>query len=196
MSTRTAELLMAITMAAFSAYLMWNSTELPIGWLPGEGPGGGFWPFWLAAVMLASCGWIIVNWLRRVSPPSKSKLPFFEPGVLSSVGPAAAALILTVILFDGAGLPGFDGLGVYLALPLFLAFYMKVMGRHSWLATIVTMVSVPIVTFVFFEAMLSITLPKGVTEPYFEPIYARVYQCPTQPSWSAKLNCFVFLDQP
>ena len=65
MTVRTAELLMAIMMGAFSIYLMYKSTELPIGWIEGEGPGGGAWPFWLAAIMLVCCLGILYNWYRR-----------------------------------------------------------------------------------------------------------------------------------
>ena len=38
---RMAELVMAVCLAIFSAGIMWKSTELPIGWIPNEGPGGG-----------------------------------------------------------------------------------------------------------------------------------------------------------
>ena len=60
---RVAELVMAIAMAVFSLLLMWKSTELPIGWIPGEGPGGGAFPFWLSAAMLLCCIAIIVRWV-------------------------------------------------------------------------------------------------------------------------------------
>ena len=50
---RMAEIVMGLVMGVFSLYLMWKSAELPIGWIPDEGPGGGAWPFWLAAGMLA-----------------------------------------------------------------------------------------------------------------------------------------------
>jgi hypothetical protein len=55
MSVRVAELAMAILMGVFSLYLMVKSAELPIGWIPDEGPGGGAWPFWLSVMMLLSC---------------------------------------------------------------------------------------------------------------------------------------------
>ena len=55
MTTRSAELLMAIVMGLFSIGLMWKSTELEIGWIPDRGPGGGAWPFWLSAAMLVCC---------------------------------------------------------------------------------------------------------------------------------------------
>ena len=45
---RVAEFVMAFFMGLFSLYLMWKSTELPIGWIPNEGPGGGAFPFWLS----------------------------------------------------------------------------------------------------------------------------------------------------
>jgi hypothetical protein len=65
MTVRTAELLMAILMGVFSIYLMVKSTELPIGWVEDEGPGGGTWPFWLSTIMLISCGGILYNWFRK-----------------------------------------------------------------------------------------------------------------------------------
>jgi len=75
----------------------------------------------------------------------------------------------------GIGVGGFEGIGFYGALPLFLLFYLKVMGNHSWLTAIGLAVLIPVITFLFFEIMLKITLPKGMTEPLFLPIYAFFY---------------------
>ncbi len=61
--------------------------------------------------------------------------------------------------------------GVYVAVPLYLIFYMRVMGRHSWAVTGALALSMPVVTFFFFEIALRKTLPKGVTEPLFYPLY-------------------------
>ncbi len=72
---RVAEFVMALFMALFSLYLMWKSTELPIGWIPDEGPGGGAFPFWLSLGMLLCCLWMIVRWITRKSPPSRSTAP-------------------------------------------------------------------------------------------------------------------------
>ncbi len=62
---RVAELSMAVVMAIFSLYLMWKSTELPIGWIPNAGPGGGAFPFWLSLGMLLCCLWMIGRWVRK-----------------------------------------------------------------------------------------------------------------------------------
>ena len=112
MTVRTAELLMALLMTVFSVYLMYKSAELPIGWIEDEGPGGGFWPFWLAAVMLLSCGGILFNWVRKSTDIAASLETYIEKGVLWDVGLVAGSLIITVFLFHW--------IGVYFALPLFL----------------------------------------------------------------------------
>ena len=70
---RRAEIVAAILLAVLSVYLMWKSAELPIGWIADEGPGGGAFPFWLAAIMLVCCLWTMVNWYRHLTPPSISK---------------------------------------------------------------------------------------------------------------------------
>ena len=76
---RIAEVATAAILGLFSIYLMWKSGE-PAGWNPnaerfdniafieGEGPGSGFWPFWLAAIMLVCCACTAWNWYRRRTP--------------------------------------------------------------------------------------------------------------------------------
>ena len=163
MSVRTAELLMAIMMGIFSIYLMVKSYELPIGWIEGEGPGGGAWPFWLSAVMLISCFGILFNWYRKHGPIATSKKIYIEPHVLVDVAAVTGSLIVTVGLFSI--------IGIYGALPLFLIFYLRVLGKHSWRLTSALAIGIPVVIFYFFEITLKIILPKGITEPLFIPLY-------------------------
>jgi hypothetical protein len=163
MTVRTAELLMALLMAAFSIYLMVKSTELEIGWIDEEGPGGGTWPFWLATIMLISCGGILFNWFRKHGSIATSTKTYIEAHVLGDVAAVAGALIVTVALFSF--------IGIYGALPLFLIFYLRFMGKHSWSLTATLTVLIPVVIFYFFEITLKIILPKGITEPLFIPLY-------------------------
>ncbi|MBT8433606.1 MAG: tripartite tricarboxylate transporter TctB family protein [Gammaproteobacteria bacterium] len=163
MTVRTAELLMAILMGVFSIYLMVKSAELPIGWIEEEGPGGGTWPFWLSTIMLISCGGILYNWLRKKGSVATSNKTYIEAHVLGDVAAVAGALIVTVALFSFVG--------VYGALPLFLIFYIRFLGKHSWGLTAALTVGIPVVTFYFFEITLKIILPKGITEPLFLPLY-------------------------
>ncbi len=161
---RLAELVMAVALATLSAYLMWKSAELPIGWIPGSGPGGGAFPFWLSAGMLASTLWIIVRWARRSSPVARSTETYMDGQTLKLFIVGAGSLTALV----GATYL----IGIYGAVPLYLAFYMRYMGQHPWTTIAAVAIPAPIFTFFFFEIALHITLPKGLTEPLFYPLYA------------------------
>ncbi|PWJ19324.1 hypothetical protein SAMN05421539_104259 [Jannaschia seohaensis] len=93
-------------LALFSLYLMWKSAELPIGYIRGQGPGGGAWPFWLSAVMPGSCGVIALRWWRRESPPSRSEEPMLDSygwRTLAQVGGIVVFVaLIDVILIYGA----------------------------------------------------------------------------------------------
>ncbi len=164
---RMAELVMAVVMAVFSLYLMWKSAELPIGWIPGEGPGGGAWPFWLATGMLLCCIAIVYRWAKRLTPESRSEEVYMDSRALKLFLLNAGALAAMIGLFHIVG--------AYGAIPAFLIFYLRFMGGHSWRLTGTFAVVTPVITFLFFEIALQKTLPKGVTDPWFEPIFAFFY---------------------
>lgn len=166
---RLGEIITAGIMALLSIYLMWKSTELNIGYIEGEGPGGGFWPFWLSAIMLICTGFIAFNWVRRSSPPSQS-----EEVLLDRYGKKMLVLV-------GGGLLGFIALvniiSMYGAMAVFLVYYLRFLGRHTWTLTLILTTTLPIGFFFFFEALMRVTLPKGMqfTEPFFNILYNIIY---------------------
>ncbi len=160
---RAAELVMAVVMAAVSVALMWKSTELPIGWIPGEGPGGGAFPFWLSAGMLICCVVVMINWYNKSSPPSRSDDTYMDSHAIKSFVMVAGSLAVMIALIHV--------IGVYFAVPLYIIFYVRFYGRHSWKTTSMLALGMPVVTFFFFEIALRKTLPKGFTEPLFYPLY-------------------------
>ena len=164
---RTAELVMAVVLGVFSLYLMWKSAELPIGWIAGEGPGGGSWPFWLSAIMLLCCFAIVYRGVKRLTPESRSEEPFMTDQTIKLFALNAGSLAVMIGLFHIVG--------AYGAIPAFLIFYLRFMGGHSWRLTGIFAFFTPIATFLFFEIALQKTLPKGYTDPWFEPIFAFFY---------------------
>jgi hypothetical protein len=66
-------------------------------------------------------------------------------------------------------------IGLYLSLMVFLLFYIKYIGRHTWTVTICLMIGVPVFVFCLFEWALQIPLPKAGTESWFYPIYDLMY---------------------
>lgn len=167
MSVRSAELLMAILLAVASVALMIKSAELRIGWVPERGPGGGAWPFWLSTGMLICCLATIWRWFKGVTPESRSTEVYISRRTLALVGTTVIALTLLLI--------GTSYIGIYFSLMLFMFFYVKFMGNHSWLTAILFTVLTPIFIFCLFEWALTISLPKGISEPLFYPIYDLMY---------------------
>jgi putative tricarboxylic transport membrane protein len=166
---RLGEIITAGVLALFSIYLMVESADLNIGYIKGEGPGGGAWPFWLSAIMLICTVFIAFNWYRRTSPPSQSTEP-----VLDEFGKKNLVLV-------GGGLLGFIALiniiSMYGAMAVFLIYYVRFLGRHSWLLTLILAIALPIAFFFFFEGLMRITMPKGLdfTEPFFNVLYDIIY---------------------
>ena len=160
---RKAEFIMAIVMGLFSIGLMWKSTELPIGWIPGSGPGGGAFPFWLAVGMLLCCIIILIRWFIGSSPFSQKKEIYMDGLALKNFVLVAGALTIMIGLIHAVG--------VYVSVPLFLIYYIRFLGGHSWKVAGSLAIGTPIVTFFFFEIALKISLPKGATEPAFYPLY-------------------------
>ena len=62
--------------------------------------------------------------------------------------------------------------GFYGGMLVFLVYYIRVLGRHSWAVTLCIAVGVPVVCFFFFDIAMRIVLPKGYLEPLFIPLYA------------------------
>ncbi len=163
---RWAELVMALVMAIFSLYMMWKSAELPIGWIPDEGPGGGAFSFWLAVGMLLCCAVVILRWVRRSSALARSEETYMDRRALQQFLVVAGSLTVMIGLIHV--------IGVYGSLPLFLIFYVRYLGRHAWVTTGTIAVAAPVITFFFFEISLNITLPKGlpvIEEQIFYPLF-------------------------
>ena len=156
---RRAELYVAVFLAIFSLYLMWKSTELPIGWDPDKGPGGGAFPFWLSAGMLVCALLIVYRTLRGLTPESRATEPFMDR--------ESFRMILIVVASLTAMVAGIHVIGIYGSVPLFLIFYLRYMGKHSWVTTLMVSFVTPVVTFLFFEKLLLILLPKGITDEWF-----------------------------
>ena len=169
---RLAELVTAIVLAVFSIYMMWMSGKPAWEgdpWFQNilfdeyEGPGSGFWPFWLSGAMLLCCVWIVVNWVLRASPPSRSEEKYLD------------AYGLLMLLKVGGGVTVFIGLihfiGMYGAMMVFLFYYIYFLGRHKLTTTLAIAIGLPVVLFFFFDVAMRIVLPKGYLEPLFIPLY-------------------------
>ncbi len=161
---QTADRLIALSIIGMSLYFMSHAVVLPIGW-NGEtgGPGGGAFPFWLSLIMALAAGGVLIRSFLQ----EKTQQAFFDHVTLRSVISVGAAVAITIALMPYAG--------SYIAIPLFMFWYLKIYGRHGWGLTLILTLSMPVFLFFFFEVTLKILLPKGWTEAWFIPLYAAFF---------------------
>jgi hypothetical protein len=160
-----AETLISAGVMATAVYFMSHAIELPIGWEGTSGPGGGAFPFWLSAIMFVAGGGILIRSLREGASARTPR--FFDPDMLNAVIGVTIAFVVTI-----AALPI---VGAYVAIPLFLVWYLRFFGQNSWTLTLILSLATPVVIFFFFEVSLKILMPKGITEPLFIPLYAMFF---------------------
>ncbi len=149
---RAANLVTACVLLLLGGIAIFDSVRLGIGWGT-DGPKSGFFPFWLSLLLLAMCGLIIVQAARRASAKPFVSREQLRP-VLKVLWPATAMVVLTQVV------------GLYVASALYLGFYMRWVGRHSWLAVVALSIGVPIATFLVFEKWFLVPMPKGPLEAW------------------------------
>lgn len=161
---RIAELVMAVALACLSLAIMYKAGERP-SW-SGEArfsniffgedgaPAGGFWPFWVAALMFLCSIWVFVNGLLGRSKPAREGGPFLDRHglmVLLSVGIPVFLLVLLT-----------DYISIYFAMALFLLYYLLILGRHGLILSVAMAFVLPTWLYLFFDIAMSSNMPKGV----------------------------------
>jgi hypothetical protein len=141
----------AVVLAVVAIVVLVEGLRLGIGW-SSDGPLPGFFVFYLGAALLASAALVVAGAIRR----SRDTAPFVGPDQLRSVAtvffPAVAMVILTHVV------------GLYVSGALYLATYMRWIGRHRWVTIVLVAVGIPVVTFLVFEVWFLVPLPKGPLE--------------------------------
>lgn len=152
----------AIGLILLSLGVAWKSTELPIGILPKEGPGGGFLPFWLSLGIAALS--LLVLLKSFFSPAQAESAGEDDPPFVSSQG----LVDLLRVGFPGMLMMVFIAIiSVYFSAAIFIFYCLFVVGKHNLRTSVAVSVGVPVVIYYIFEKFLIIPLPKGYLDFLF-----------------------------
>ena len=166
-TVRRAEITVAVVLALCSLALMWKSAQNRITWSAEENMGAGFIPFYLSLGMFICTVITIIKFFLKRSPQSTNNEPFIDPEAFKFV---SVTIISLVVLVFAIGY-----LGIYFSLIFFLAFYLRYFSEKSNSFILNFSITTPILTFLFFEWLLKIPLPQGISEPLFYPVYDVMY---------------------
>ena len=156
---RIADLVTAAMLMLLGGIVVYDAIRLGIGW-GNEGPRSGFFPFWLATLMVVISAAIFLQALI-----GRSEKPFVTRERFLPVLKVLAPIVGFVLLTDPPG--PWPGLGLYVSSGLYLGFYMRWVGRHDWLLVVALSVAVPLIAFFIFEKWFLVPMPKGPMEAWF-----------------------------
>jgi putative tricarboxylic transport membrane protein len=149
---RGAELVTASVLMLLGGIVLFDAVRLGFGW-GADGPRSGFFPFWLALILVVTCGIIFIQ--AAFDRTNKSFVSREQLGsVLKVLWPAVAAVALMHFV------------GLYVASALYMGFYMRWVGRHSWVTVLLVALGIPIGSFLVFEKWFLVPMPKGPLEQW------------------------------
>ena len=153
---RRADTICALVLLVGALVVIGEGWRLGIGWGT-DGPQSGFFVFYLGVALCASSGIVLGQALLIRDAPLYRK-PFVEAGqlvpVVKVLVPASLMVLLTHFL------------GLYVAGALYIAIYMRWIGRHPWSLIALVSVAIPLVTFLVFELWFLVPMPKGPLEAW------------------------------
>ena len=150
--TRTMEIAVAAFILLCGAIVIFDSARLGAKW--GEdGPEAGYFPFYIGLLL---CIASVVNLLGALAAARRDDRDFVELRALKLV----FSVLIPTAIYVGLISP----LGLYLASTVFIAFFMRWLGKYPWWIVAAVSIGNSVVFFVVFEVWFKIPLPKGPLE--------------------------------
>jgi len=149
---KSAEMAVAAFIFLLGAIVIYNSVRLGARW-GDDGPQAGYFPSYIGLILCVASA---VNLGRALLNRRDRDRTFVEVGQLK--------LVLTVLIPSAiyVGLIGWTG--IYVASAVYVAFFMRWLGKYSWWKVVAVSVGNSVVFFLIFEIWFKVPLPKGPLE--------------------------------
>ncbi len=152
-STHIVEAVVALLVLAMGIVVIVGSRALGSGWTS-DGPGSGYFPFYIGVLLCISGVGVIY---QSMFGKNKNTAVFVDSEQLRRV----LSVLLPALVYVGA----VQFLGLYLASVVYIALFMVILGKYSWLKSIIVSTAVVILFFVMFEIWFKVPLFKGQLDP-------------------------------
>jgi hypothetical protein len=155
-SLRVWDAVVAVAFFVFGAVVVWDSRRLGAAWAS-DGPQAGYFPFYIGLLI---CFASIANLLIALNSGSRGKRAFVTWSQLRMVLTVMVPSVVYVALIDNP----LYSLGIYEASVVFIAFFMRLLGKYSWPKIAAVSIGVMVAFFLMFEVWFKVPLPKGPIE--------------------------------
>ena len=155
-SVRVWEFVVAALFFVFGAVVVWDSRRLGAEWAS-DGPQAGYFPFYIGLIIcLAS----VANAISAFNAGPKGDRAFVSWGQLKMVLTVMLPSLGYVALIAN---PVYS-FGIYEASAIFIAYFMRYLGKYDWPRIAAVSIGVMVVFFLMFEVWFKVPLPKGPIE--------------------------------
>jgi|SRR2546427_3296386 len=153
MATNKVEALVALILLIIGVVVIVESRRLGAGWTS-DGPGSGYFPFYIGLIIAISGAGILCQALYGKKKRTEAFVDSQQLKRVVSVLIPATAYVLAV-----------QFLGLYVASAIYIALFMIVLGKYSWVKGVVVALVVNTLLFFMFEVWFKIPLFKGSLDP-------------------------------
>ena len=148
---KSAEIVVAALFLLLGAIVVYDSVRLGARW-GSDGPQAGYFPFYIALFVCISSA---INLVIAVLKKGDDR---------AFVGVEQLKLVLAVLVPSIVYVALIAWLGIYVASAIFVAFFMRWLGKYPWWKVAAVSIGNSVVFFVIFEMWFKVPLPKGPLE--------------------------------
>ncbi len=152
-ATHVVEAVVAACVLGFGLLVIFGSSKLGSGWTS-DGPGAGYFPFYIGLILCVSA---IGIFYQAVFGKGKNTEAFVDREQLSRV----LQVFIPALVYVGA----IQFVGIYLASAVYIALFMVILGKFSWMKSVVAALVINVVFFMMFEVWFKVPLFKGNWDP-------------------------------
>jgi hypothetical protein len=118
-----------------------------------DGPQAGYFPFYVGLLVCLSA---VVNFVMALTGRKDAGRDFVELDKLK--------LVLAVLVPAAIYVALISWIGIYVASVVFIAFFMRWLGKYPWWKTAMVSIGTMVAFFLIFEVWFLVPLPKGPLE--------------------------------
>ena len=152
-ATNIIEAIVAFCILVMGAVVVQGSHALGAGWTS-DGPGAGYFPFYIGVLLCVSGVGIMYQALLG---KGRNTDVFVDSEQLKRV----LAVLIPALIYVGA----VQFIGLYVASAIYIALFMIILGRYSWIKSVIVALSVVVLFFFMFEVWFKVPLFKGQFDP-------------------------------
>jgi hypothetical protein len=152
-ATYVVEAVVAALLLVIGLVVVFEARKLGAGWTS-DGPGSGYFPFFIGVIITISGAGILYQALLGKNRNTEVFVDSVQLKRVLSVLVPATVYVLAITF-----------VGLYVASAIYIALFMIVLGKYSWVKSVIAALAVNTVFFCMFEVWFKVPLFKGALDP-------------------------------